>query len=284
MARQLSTDAITKQDIVDYLRTNDDFHLELEVYNACVRAGLTAVLGGTYEDPATRLSRQFDIRAKALKGQLQIRLAVECKCLKTNFPLVISRVPRSAPDSFHDIIVSASGAHSVRLNEAHTIYRASEYVGKSITQIGRHGTTKELITGDSEVYDKWSQALASSHAFIHSAPRAYEKLEMSHALVAVLPFVVLPDHTLWTVDYAIDGTQQSDPKQTTDVTVYVGRQYPFPVSGQSFTISHLHFLTLSAFFGFLKQLNEGADFWNALFPMKQIQAQVDKAQLGLRSA
>jgi len=284
MARQLSTNPITEKDIVDYLKTNDDFHLELQVYNACVRAGLRVFLGGTYEDPATKLSRQFDIRAKVLKWPLEIRLAVECKCLKPNFPLVVSRVPRQLIESYHDIIVSSSEPQVLRLGGEHSIYPEGQYVGKSTTQIGRHATSGDLISGDSEVYDKWSQALASSHGLIYGSAGAHRKLGKTHLLVAIIPIVVIPDGTLWIVDYDFNGKQQGDPKLTDNALVYVGRQYPVPMRDVQFSISHLQFFTLSEFCRFLEQLNQSAIYWNGLFPMQQIQAELNKAQLGLRSA
>src|SRR5262245_628097 len=123
MAKPLSATPITKQDIMAFLQTNDDFHLELQVYNMCVKAGLKTSFAGTYEDPVTKLPRQFDIRAKARKDRLEVRLAVECKCLKLNFPLVISRIRRPTQESYHELVLPLPNVQSIRLRENDSFYR-----------------------------------------------------------------------------------------------------------------------------------------------------------------
>jgi hypothetical protein len=69
--------------------------------------------GGVYEDPVTEKARQFDIRGLLELGQInRVRLAVECKNIRENFPLVVLTVPRSVDESYHEFISSHAPAYA----------------------------------------------------------------------------------------------------------------------------------------------------------------------------
>ena len=63
----------------------------------------------------------------------------------------------------------------------------------------------------------------------------------------VLPIVVVPDGMLWTVVLDLDGKRQAGPQKAERCSFYVGHAYSAGsvMSGVSFTISHLEFVTLS---------------------------------------
>ena len=98
--------AIEKADIVEYIKSCDDFDLELFVYRTARSKGLTASHGGTYEDPITKKIRQFDVRVSAQIAEYEITLAIECKNLSMSCPLLVSRIPRSDDESFHEVMLS----------------------------------------------------------------------------------------------------------------------------------------------------------------------------------
>src|ERR1043166_3903146 len=104
MAR-LDDKPITAQDIKTYVESQDDFGLELRVFRACKETGFDASHGGTYEDPVTKKTRQFDVRASIQLAKLaKVQLAVECKSLQEFYPLVVSQIPRTENESFHELV------------------------------------------------------------------------------------------------------------------------------------------------------------------------------------
>jgi hypothetical protein len=188
MARVRDT-PITTADIREYLDTQDDFDLELHLYRTATQLGLVASHGGTYEDPITKKHRQYDVRAWAERRQQRLDLAIECKALRPSFPLVVSRIPRAADESFHHLILSHtrepdSGevysridldrARTLPMDGRYSIYGQGEPVGKSTTQVGRNDKG-EFVAWDGEAFDKWSQALASADDLVNGASGAHER-------------------------------------------------------------------------------------------------------------
>jgi hypothetical protein len=85
---KLNTKPIEAADLSEYLKSDDDFQFELEIFRSCLKGGASSVEhGGTYQNPVTKKDRQFDIRMAVQKEQCLLKLAIECKNLKTNFPL-----------------------------------------------------------------------------------------------------------------------------------------------------------------------------------------------------
>src|SRR6266487_5476091 len=97
---------IAVMDIKKYLDTRDDFAFELRAFHACKARGFNPFHGGTYKDPITEKSRQYDIRADIQRGNRRVQLAVECKSLRPFHPLVVSCTPRAPGESYHEVVVS----------------------------------------------------------------------------------------------------------------------------------------------------------------------------------
>jgi len=99
---------ITEADIQKYLDDRDDFDLELFAFRTLKANGWFAELGGTYVDPVLGKPRQYDVRARIRFSQgieRELYLAVECKSLTKENPLVVSCVPRPIRESLHDVII-----------------------------------------------------------------------------------------------------------------------------------------------------------------------------------
>jgi hypothetical protein len=232
---KLRDQPITASDISEYLAAQDDFNLELYVYNTAKAMGISATHGGTYEDPVTKKSRQYDVRAAVQRGNSRIDLAIECKSLQPSFPLLISRIPRLEEESFHELIYSFEPSDQIKMLLMNpiesralslwgdqSIYRRKEFVGKATAQIGR--TEKgELVSGDTKVFDKWSQALASADELVFTAAHAHENYKMKMFLTFVLPVLVVSDGTLWVADYSADGVLETSPAQVEEALLFVGR-------------------------------------------------------------
>src|SRR5580700_9207711 len=95
-----TTTAITAADISDYLASADDFAFEREVYSVAKGLGFHTQHAALYIDPVTGKPRQFDVRASIAPGQNKVALAIECKSLTMDFPLLVSCVPRETNESF----------------------------------------------------------------------------------------------------------------------------------------------------------------------------------------
>lgn len=92
------TQDVTVSDIQLFLTTASDFTFELNVLKRLVDLGLHCQHGGTYDDPITQKTRQFDIQAESDSGDnaaTVFRFAFECKNLRATFPLLMHRVPRA---------------------------------------------------------------------------------------------------------------------------------------------------------------------------------------------
>ena len=91
--------------------------------------------------PRTDKIRQFDIRATADSGDSTLALAVECKNLRPNNPLLVSAVPRTPVEAFNDLLVlkvreTYSQFQTEPVLENASAYKPGEMVGKKTDQVG----------------------------------------------------------------------------------------------------------------------------------------------------
>jgi hypothetical protein len=247
---------IDEADLIDYLNTQSDFAFELHVLNTLIAKGFTCEHGGSYDDPVTRKPREFDIRATKTVRPFRVRLAVECKNLHTTFPLLISCRPRRPEEAFHEVIApigapSTRGftvpalqprARAVHLMGADRIYKPNDPVGKSCTQVKRQDNA--LYASDSELYDKWAQALSSAQDLIDIA---CDDAGEHRLFTAAFPILVVPDGRLWMVVFDANGARVGDPRQTERCSYFIGRSYVGDDKLRSvrYLISHLEFVTLT---------------------------------------
>ncbi len=256
MTAPQETKEIKAENITQYLDDRDDFDLELFAFRTLKAHGWFPELGGTYVDPVLGKPRQYDVRARIRFSQgieRELYLAVECKSLTKENPLVVSCVPRPIRESLHDVIIRrnrkeigdkifevvASQANDFRL------YGADEMVGKSATQI-RWDRSGKLTASDAETYDKWAQALASAAELVETAANR----EVNHKTIFafVMPVLLVNDGTLWTVDYDAEG-KRGAPKPATDAVLFVDRKVELKGRTRPYTyhLSHLHIYTRTSF-------------------------------------
>jgi hypothetical protein len=97
---KLKPGAVTQADLIEYLDSYAVFSFEVGVLKALTELEFSCDHAGSYTDRATRKDREFDIRATKEFGKCFLRLAVECKNLRENFPLLVSCLPRREEDPF----------------------------------------------------------------------------------------------------------------------------------------------------------------------------------------
>ncbi|HEY4748948.1 MAG TPA: hypothetical protein VIH60_01015 [Steroidobacteraceae bacterium] len=259
---------LTAEDLGAYISSQDDFAFEREVYHKANGLGFSTDHAGLYEDPVTNKARQYDIRASKTVNDQRICLTIECKGLSASYPLLVSCVPRSLAESFHEVLytdtVQGVGGSYTRVALKKRLHRAGDPVGKSMRQV-RRDHRGELTSGD-EVFDKWMQALASAADLIRdAADQLSAPASGKPRYVAVLPVLVVSDETLWVADYASNGRLQRAPFTVSDITFYLGRKYELPRERLTFTISHLHVYTRSNVHTLFEQIAGGGGIWPELF-------------------
>jgi hypothetical protein len=252
---KLKNEAITKVDIDEYLENYSDFSFEIKVLKKFISAGFSCQHAGTYEDPVTSKTREFDIRAfksiNLVEGTiLNFCFSIECKNLRDNFPLVIHCMPRIDTECYLDLIWSSYPesfvvlyrfGKSLRLERDNGPYKENCPVGKSCDQVGRRIHDNCLTGNDFDVYDKISQAVNSSYDIVKDAHYACKKdLDV---ISLVIPILVVPDSRLWTVGYNGSGDIEQAPQQSKNIEYFLGKKWTIDRGRKelpaSYWISHL---------------------------------------------
>jgi hypothetical protein len=259
---KLREDEIGEADLKEFLERESDFAFELQVLERLRNLGLSCEHGGTYEDRQTSKLRQFDIRARTKLGYGELHLAVECKHLRPNYPLLILRVPRRQDESFHDTLLTVDRerahiagsdvvpamepqAEVIRVSAQHSVYSPDEGVGKSCSQVGRDANG---VTGsDAALFTKWTQAICSGQAVLEKVFNEVPDDKEGWVLSLVAPVVVVPDGRLWAVDYDDNGKRIGDPQQVARCSYFVSSEYSVRdlSGGMNYTFSHIDFVTFS---------------------------------------
>jgi hypothetical protein len=283
---KISNVPITSADLLEYLQGSSDFGFEIQILQMLTELDFACQHGGTYEDGATSKPRQFDIRAGAqLSDRDFVWLAVECKNLQPHCPLLVSCLPRRGEEAFHDIMQSWNPntspresafdtpvlrphSKASRMYESGSFYRVGEPVGKSLDQVARH-SSGELLGGDANVYDKWSQALSSARDLVSNAEEAYE-IAGGPTRTLVFPMLVVPDGRLWSAEFDAAGALVKKPEPIERCAYFVGRNYSargFPV-GDDMTLSHLEIVTQTGLRNFLSTMFGTSEAVDAAFRVR----------------
>jgi hypothetical protein len=246
---KLKDDPTTAKDLEEFVSSNSDFAFEMRVLAQLRALGFQCSHSGTYRDPVTDKIRQFDIRAVRHEGNSTLALAVECKNLRPNNPLLLSAVPRTEPESFHDLVVCDPHApfmsQSVRCvagNES--AYRPREMVGKRTDQVGRD-TSEALVSSDEATFEKLNQAVNSCRDLVHKYA-----LKRSPPLVrAIVPLRAVPPGLLWQLDYSADGKLETNPRQVERASLFLSHTWSVDLGAPpkfSYRLSHIDLVTLDA--------------------------------------
>ncbi len=279
---------ISSSELSEFLDTQSDFAFELRCLERLSQIGFRCQHGGTYIDPVTKKARQFDLRAQREDGAFVVRWAVECKNLSETCPLLIMCVPRARHESFHELVVSYDPAVAARpssfdipafrkqcktrrLDSPTSNYAIGDSVGKSVMQV-RRGPDNAIVGNDSDVFEKWSQALASAQELADESTEEGQA-KRSVFISLILPILVVPDGTLWKVEYDEKGNRTCDPVRVDRCSFYTGRDYwaGSQLQGTTLTISHLEFVTLSGLDRLAASIMNGQKCW---FPSAENQDRV----------
>jgi hypothetical protein len=236
---------VGKQDIVDFLDKEADFSFEMKVLETLRHNTFQCDHAGTFVDPITEKTRQFDIRARHEVGVYRLRLAVECKNLRPTAPLLVHAVNRRDHEAFQQLLIFARGypmARAVNVEGPNSVYRPGEPVGKQTDQVARK-SGGDFLTSDAPIFDKISQSVNSAHDLVREAASSTGV----RSITAMVPVLVVPDGQLWQVQYDDDGRRVSDPVQVPHTTLYLNKRWTVILwAAVEFTLSHLDIITLGA--------------------------------------
>lgn len=264
---------LTAADLRAHLNAQDNFAFERRVFTHAKGFGLSVEHAGLYEDPVTSKVRQFDLRASIQHGDDRLSAAIECKSLGPSFPLLVSCVPRSSAESYHQVMYGLTGStfspgpHVEVRTIPSRLYRPGEYVGKDMSQVERRGGG--LAGTDERVFEKYQQAMASAAELIAAAVEYHRPRRPTEHVTAILPVLVVPDGTLWQARYSSRGDLEGDPEPADEVAFYLGRKYSIPLAipgtALDFRITHLHIVTETRMAALLGEIGQAGGIWQLLF-------------------
>lgn len=281
---KLKTEATTQPDLLEYLAGYSDFSFELTVLKMLREHEVVCDHGGHYVDPVTNKSREFDIRGTKTINKFRVRMSVECKNIRENFPILVSCVPRHEDESYHQValvserkrdsgtfnpvFIHHSRATVLDIRGPHSLYASGDPVGKSTVQVGR-AMDGSITANDSELYEKWGQCLSSLHGM---AKDIYwdgdEDDPLDAYMSAAFPFVVVPNGRLWVASYDLDGRCVSDPTQVNRCSCFIGKDYKMgtELASARLWISHLEIVTLDGIRSFVESHLMTEDGMQKVFP------------------
>lgn len=288
---------ISPTDIQALILKEDDFGHEMRV-GKIIRdvPNIRAEHNGTYTDPVSGKPRQFDFRCALLKESAELHLAVECKNLNPSAPVVICGANRKDDEAFHDLIesrlnsvspgkqkhvthVDGPSSATFRASREDAFYPPKSFVGKSILRIKPNPNKSQTASvpfisdSDADIYDKWSQALSSSVELAELACERAAHYRVPKFYCAILPVVVVPDDSLWTVYYDENGAVLKQPELVNTCDLLVRREITVTRDWMphQFTFSHIHFFTLTGFNAFVSNMAASDVVWNKLFTTRALE-------------
>lgn len=263
---KLVENQIEKDDIEEYLRDYSDFSFEIKVQKKLVSMGFDCEHSGTYDDPITNKTREFDIRAHKYtqldqNTTFRFCMAVECKNIRDNFPLIIHCMPRTEVEAYQHLCWSQyydtripglfEYGRRFTMNGPRTFYKVGNSVGKSCDQVGRKVHDSSLIGGDGDVFDKISQAINSSYHYINNNHYAsmHERNREAVIISFQLPVIVVPKGRLWAVDYDTSGNIIAGPKTVPNVSYYISKSWQIGKGNERkywYYLSHLEIVEIDS--------------------------------------
>lgn len=288
---KLKADRIVPSDLLEYLNTYSDFSFELAVLKMLRESGLNCEHGGLYEDAVTKKSREFDIRAITTTQGHRVRLAIECKNTRENFPILISCVPRHEQESYHQVALvgepeSSGGFINLAIHQSraktlsicgeHSMYKQGEPIGKSTVQVGR-AVDGSISANDSELYEKWGQCLSSAADLVERSYWDGDKQKTYQSMV--IPFVVVPNDRLWIVLYDEDGNRVTEPKPSNRCPCFIDKDYEMgtKLAGTRMWLSHVEIVTLNGMRSFVQRYLSSEEAVCQLFPKEGIIAALQRS-------
>lgn len=254
----------TTENIRNFMETKSGFGFEMEVVRKFRSLNFSVYHSGMYADPVTGVFRQFDAYAQMEVNNDKLVLQVECKRVGADYPVIVACSQRSERESSHCLFQNTGPDSYMRMVRNSGLYPKNEMVGRSFDQ----WTTDKKPKAADDVWFKFSQAVQASIAQTSSI-RMLNESDETRRKVALIPCVVVPDGTLWKIDYDEDGAIENEPQRVDHLSYFIG----LPSSHQPtqshplthFTITHMEVMTLSGIEKLFKDHLERERTWKHIF-------------------
>ncbi len=255
-------------DVRKIIEDEDDFGHEMRVGNiinniphsTTYQSRIHSVTHGqTYNDPITDKPRQYDYRveirlkdaSKFHSAECRLMLAVECKNLQESSPLIVCGRNRTSDEAFHcyvqsrdDAINNPNHPAEIKTVKLTGLYSFKEFVGKSLLHFKKSGS-KDMKSIESEIYERWSQAIASCKDLAESSYSIQRSSKCRNFCSFIMPVVVFPNNRLWIAKYDDQGKLESDPEMVNACEYFVGTKYKLgTMRADTLLLTHIHFVTL----------------------------------------
>lgn len=118
-----------KKILKETIEKKSDFSFEMRILEHTQKTKFDSEHSGTYLDPYTNFNREFDIRAyKTIGKSRHLQLAVECKNVSVDFPLIVHSTKITKSEKIHTLIINHSGykeERSVEHSDGFSTFRVS---------------------------------------------------------------------------------------------------------------------------------------------------------------
>src|SRR5215471_79313 len=152
---------ITKADVEKFIESVSDFSFEMKVLSVLSELGFKCRHAGTYRDPLTDKTRQFDVRATRSDQARDFTFVVECKNLREYCPLLVHTTDRTEQEAYHCLITrkleQPSFPEISQVGSPMSPYALAGAVGKKTDQVKRSASGYDR--NDSDAFEKIGQAL-----------------------------------------------------------------------------------------------------------------------------
>lgn len=269
-------------DKVEQYANSSDFAFELQVASAFRNLKIPCEHTGLYADPVTGVSREYDLRARIeVQADKILQLAVECKNLRADYPLVVQCVTRTKQESFHELIVNHGQPVSLgngRSKELRIVpsalYPIGKLVGKAFGQVGEKSQDTSL---EPKFFDKYSQALQSTFEIMRACHELGNQ-DSKKRYHSILPVIVIPDGRMWQIVYTDEGGRASIPQKTSHISYKINKEWE---SGHidhhnsaftdffRFRISHMEFVEIGYLKTFFDHFLGGTFSYENIFEIDQ---------------
>ena len=145
-----------------------------------------------------------------------------------------------------------SRATRYRIEGGSRLYSAGDPVGKSTTQVGVSVSGNEIVSRDTELYEKWGQCLASLHEMVDEINDLDSGGGPGLKCLAI-PFVVVPNGRLWMTRFDADGRRIGDPERVDRCPAYAGMEIDAGPFSASLRVSHVEIVTRDGLVEFVRR-------------------------------
>jgi|GEM_PF-4542397 len=243
----MKQDEFTKDNIAKFLDDHGTFSLELEVAKVLSKNKIKHTHSGHYNDVETDKVREYDFLIDTnISTYNRIVISIEVKAFSSKSAVLAHAQTRKLEQSYHCILesnmVKGRKAKIKKVEDEPgqigvSYYSHKDSVAISLQRINFKSGKINHINDD--VYGKFMQAISVCESMHKKIVK-----ESPKANIIYIPIVVVPDKSLWEVQYN-KGFEREDLLESNHVSVKCNHQMAPKDNAINYHISHFEVCTLS---------------------------------------